>query len=166
MDFGEIFEKNRFWSCFGKKFDFGQNFRKMWIFFRKFRKNFYLVKFPKKFRFWSKLAIISKNVDFSQVFEKFRFGSNFPKISIYDHDFRKKFEKSTILDKIGENFWNNVDFSQVFKDIWFWSKFTKTDFLKKIRKMSILFKFLKIFDFGQNLRISRFFFRKCRKVSI
>ena len=31
--------------------------------------------FLKKFRFWSKLAKISKNVDFSQIFEKFRFWS-------------------------------------------------------------------------------------------
>ena len=60
----------------------------------------------------------------------------------------EKIWKITIFEKIGENFWKNVDFSQIFKDIWFLSKFTKTDFFLRIRKMSILFKFWKIFVFG------------------
>ena len=98
-------------------------------FFWKFRKKFYFVKFSKKFRVWSKFtknifSWIWKNFDFGQIFEHFDF----------DHDFRKKIEKITILDKIGENFWKNVDFSQIFKDIWFRSKFTKTDFFEKFAK--------------------------------
>ena len=102
----------------------------------------------------------SKNVDFIQILEKFRFWSNFRKISILIIIFEKKFEKITILDKIGENFSKNVDFSQIFKDIWFWSKFIETDFFLKIRKISILFKFWKIFDCGQNLRKMAIFFSK------
>ena len=177
-------KKFRFLSKFSKiskNVDFGHNFPKIFILVKIFENFRVWSNFFKKFRFCSKFSKIAKNVDFSKIFVKFRFCSKFTKNGDFFENcekfrfwsnvekfrfwswFSKKIEKRTILDKIGENFWNNVDFSQVFKDIWFWSKFTTTDFFWKIRKKSILFKFLKIFDFCQNLRIWRFFFWKIPK---
>ena len=103
FDFFPKFRKIRFWSNFpkisilvnfdfGQIFDFGQNIRKILIFFENFEifrlgLNFWIisiwVKFSKKifpkFFIYSK---ISKYFDFGEIFEKFRFWSNFRKISI------------------------------------------------------------------------------------
>ena len=92
----KIFEKFPFWSKFSKNFGFSQMFEKFWFeqnfrkfsisvisknfvfghnfekfrFGQNFRKSSILIKFSKKFRFWSKF---SKNFDFGQIFERFRF---------------------------------------------------------------------------------------------
>ena len=88
-----FWKKVRFWSNFRKCGFFFGNFEKFifvkfskkfrfWSiiyerhrFFREFGKFRFCQNFRKKFSIWSKLAKISKNVDFSQIFEKFRFWS-------------------------------------------------------------------------------------------
>ena len=78
FDFGQNFEKLCFCSNFRKKIDFPQNCRKFlfWLNFPKisfFDQNFW------KFRKISILVKFSTNIDLSQIFEKFGFGSEFSK---------------------------------------------------------------------------------------
>ena len=72
LDFGEIFEKNRFWSCFGKKFRFWSKFPKNVDFFGNFEKNSILSNFRKNCEFGQNLR-----KTFFLNLEKFRFWSNF-----------------------------------------------------------------------------------------
>ena len=94
-------------------------------FFGNFEKISVLSNFPKKFRFWSKFT---KDIDFFENLEKFRFCQIFEKISILVK-FSKNFD-------FGHNFRKNFEFGQIFsKKFRFWSIF------RKLRKMSILVKF-------------------------
>ena len=106
---------------FSKNFDFGQNFRKFSISFRKFGNismkvkfsNFDLGQIFEKFSFWSNFrknfhSILVKSFE---NFVKFRFWSCFWKISILVKfskifDFGQIFQKISILVKIFENFEN------------------------------------------------------------
>ena len=88
-DFGQIFEKFRFYKNFRNFFFFGQNFRI--DFFSKISKKFDFSQIFKKFRLWSQN---SQNFDF---FENFRFWSNFKKISTSD-EFSKNFDFNQIFE--------------------------------------------------------------------
>ena len=110
----------------------------------------------------------SKNFDCFENFEKFRFWSNFRKISILvkisnQFGFLENFEKKSILVKIFEkfrfqsNFLKNFDFGQNFR------KISIIKFSKKFRFWS---NFRKNFDFGQNFRKKLDFSKIFEKISI
>ena len=91
VDFSSNFRKK-----FSKNFDFGQNLRKIPIFFQNFRKisiwvksleNFDFGQIFEKFRFWSKFF---KIFDLFENLEKFRCWSNFRKLRFWSN-YRKKF---------------------------------------------------------------------------
>ena len=123
-DFGQNLEKYRKMSIlvkFSKNFGLGKNLRTISIrvkfsknfdffnfdFYQLFEKISILVKFLKKFRFWSKFWKISILV---KILEKFRIWSyNFRKISILvkfskKFAFGETFEKNSVLVKIWESF--------------------------------------------------------------
>ena len=107
-----------------------------------------MVKSSENFRFFRNFRKLSIRVKFSNNFD---FGQNFRKISIlvtFSKILVKLSKKNSILVKIFENF-KNVDFSKIFVKFRFWSKFFEK-FRFFLRKISILVKFLKNFDFGQN----------------
>ena len=103
-----------------------------------------MVKSSENFRNFRKLSIrvkFSNNFDFGQNFRKISILVTFSKILV------ELSKKNSILVKIFENF-KNVDFSKIFVKFRLWSKFFEK--FRFFRKISILVKFLKNFDFGQN----------------
>ena len=132
--FTKLWKKFPFFRKFRKililvKFRFGWNFRKISIW----------VKLSKKIRFWLKnFENFEKNYDFSQIFEKFRFRSKFPKITISFKNL-EIFQLSEPLE--------NFDFGKIFKKFRFWSNFRKISFLVKIFENFEKFRFC--FDFSE-----------------
>ena len=151
FDFGKNFETFRFLRGFriisilvkiSINCDLGQSIRKLSI-FSKISKNFDF--FSLKFR---------NNIDFGQIFEKFRFFLKFRKIRFWS-TFRKNLN-------FGQNF-ENVDFFENFEIFRFRVKFSNNfdlgqifenfSFLvKNLRKISIHSKIPKNFDLGQIFR--------------
>ena len=85
------------------------------------------------------LVKFSKNVDFGQIFEKFRF-----------------FRKSRIISF----------FSPISENFDFWSEYTKNFDLSKISNFIDFGHIFKNFDFGENFRKIFEFFESFRKISI
>ena len=129
---GQIFEKFRFWSKFSKNSGFGHIFEKFMV--KLSKKNSILVKIFENF----------KDVDFSNIFVKFRFWSKF----FEKFRFWLKFSsKIPINFDFGQSI--NLDFGQIFEKIRFWSKFLKIfEFVQNIGKISIFSKISKNFDWG------------------
>ena len=101
----------------------------------KFSKITFLVELSKKKSILVKIFENFQNVDFSNIFEKFRFWCKFSKNFVFFENFEKY--------RLGSNYWKISIFGQIFEKFQFWSNF------RKIWKMSILVKFSKNFDFGQ-----------------
>ena len=72
-----------------------------------------------------KFSKISINIDLGEIFEKYRFGSNF-----------RKFE--------------NFDFGEIFEKFQFWSKFLKISILVKFSKNFVLVEIYENCDFVEN----------------
>ena len=106
FDLGQIFETFRFRSKFSKNFDFLE--------IRNFAKISILVKFSKKFRFWSTFANSYKTVDFCE-----------------------NFQKNSVLVKFSKNF----DLSQIFEEFRFFRKSRDISILVKFSKISKNFDF-------------------------
>ena len=115
-----------------KKYDFIKIFENFG-FFRKFLKIRFLSKFStkfrfkSKFRFWLKFAKISKNVEFSQIFEKTSILVKYPRKCLFWSNLRKI---SILVKSIKKNF----------------------DFGQNFRKILILVKMFEIFRFVQKFR--------------
>ena len=124
------------------------------------------MKLFEKFRFWSNFRKISILVKISKIFGFFE---NYRKISILD-----EFSKITFLDKLSKQIsisvkifedFHNADFSQNFFEIFrFWFEICeKFRFWSKFR---FCWNFGKNFDFGQNCRINYVFVYISEKISI
>ena len=172
---------------FSKIFDFGQNFRKFWNFW-KISKNFDFseenIDVGQNFRKILIFSKILKNFDCSKIFEEIsifleiysKFGIFFSKIP-KNSKFSQNFKKISTLVQILEIF----QFLPKFRKICFYVKFSKKkpriwhifakfDFFSKIwlrRIIKILGKFSKKkIDFGQSFqKMSTFFFEKKKDFS-
>ena len=165
-----IVKKFRFWSIFmeisilvkiSENLDFGQNCRKNLDLGHHFWKISILVNIFGNLDLG--LVKIEHNVDFSQIFKrlwfwsnfykKTRFGSNFSKILISVEIIVKTSNLVEIFEK--SRFWwklsKIVDFGQKLPKCRFWSKLMKI-LSKSFRKMSTWVETYQVVDFGQNWR--------------
>ena len=166
LDLFEIFRKIQFWSNFRKISILLKNFEKFR--FIKSKKNYVFVQISEKISIFAKIV---ENLDFGQIFEKFRCCSKFSKISKnfdFGHIFEKLkfgqvFEKKFILVRI---FFKIFDLFEIFQKILvklsknfdFVEKFPLISIYRKFRKISILVKISKNYVYGQiSEKISIFF---------